>query len=106
MSGIEGAASAMAQQMQNLAEAAQGDQSTQKAQGNDFGEALKHSIDRVDALKQQAHASGKAYEAGEPGVSLDRVMVDMSRADVATNFGVQTRNSVVGAYKDIVNMQI
>ncbi len=107
MSGIESAASAMVQHMQGMADAAQTGETRQaNADGTDFGEALKHSIDRIDALKHQAEASGAAYESGEAGMSLDRVMVDMSRADIATNFGVQTRNSIVSAYKDIVNMQI
>lgn len=71
-----------------------------------FAEALTHSIDQINALKTDAMNAGKAYESGAPGVGLNNVMVDMAKADVATNMGIQVRNRVVNAYKDIMNMQV
>lgn len=71
-----------------------------------FAEALTDSIDRIDALKTDAMNAGKAYESGAPGVGLNDVMVDMAKADVATNMGIQVRNRVVSAYRDIMNMQV
>lgn len=79
---------------------------TSRAQGGSFAEALTQSIDRIDALKDNAVASGQAYESGEPGVAINDVMVNMAKADVATNMGIQVRNRVVNAYQDIMNMQV
>lgn len=96
------------QQMQAAAGQAAG-QTTSAADnsgGGSFAEALIHSIDRIDALKSDAMAAGKAYESGVPGVGLNDVMVDMAKADVATTMGIQVRNRVVNAYRDIMNMPV
>ena len=65
-----------------------------------------HSIDKIDALKQTAVAQGQAFERGEPGIGINDVVVDMEKAGLAMEMGVQVRNRVVSAYKDIMNMQV
>jgi flagellar hook-basal body complex protein FliE len=94
------------QQLQAAATQASGQGDAKNANKPDFGEALMHSIDRIDALKQTAISAGHTYELGTPGVSLNEVMVDIARADIATSMGIQARNRVVNAYKDIMNMQV
>jgi flagellar hook-basal body complex protein FliE len=71
-----------------------------------FAAALVHAIDRIDALKQTAIADGHAYERGEPGIGLNDVMVAMQKAEIGLQMGIQMRNRVVNAYKDIMNMQV
>ncbi|RJS95149.1 flagellar hook-basal body complex protein FliE [Salinisphaera sp. Q1T1-3] len=103
------AMSGLLQQLQAAAgQAGQTDASAAQSAGGtpNFAEALTHSIDRIDALKTQAVESGRAYESGQPGVGLNDVMVNMAKADVATNMGIQVRNRVVSAYQDIMNMQV
>lgn len=75
-------------------------------QGPSFADALMHSIDRIDALKQTAITKGHAFERGVPGIGINDVMVDMEKAGVAFEMGVQVRNRVINAYKDIMNMQV
>ncbi|WP_048308463.1 flagellar hook-basal body complex protein FliE [Halomonas sp. PR-M31] len=98
-------------QMQSLAtqasgQAAKGQQlSTLVGQGGFAGE-LQSSIQRINRLQQTANAKLNAFQAGEPGVSLNDVMVDMQKASVGFQMGVQVRNRLVTTYKDIMNMQV
>ncbi|MBB3140374.1 flagellar hook-basal body complex protein FliE [Halomonas organivorans] len=103
-------ASALAQ-MQSLATQAGGDaasgQRVDTAVGNGgFAGELQASIQRINDLKLQAGDSMRAFQSGEPGVELDDVMVDMQKASVASEMGIQVRNRLVTAYKDVMNMQV
>ena len=99
------------QQMQSLAaEAAGGSGKTRQldaavGQGN-FAEELHTSIERINQLQQTAKAKGVALQSGVEGVSLNEVMVDMQKASVAFEMGVQVRNRLITAYKEIMNMQV
>ncbi|ATJ84663.1 flagellar hook-basal body complex protein FliE [Halomonas beimenensis] len=103
-------ASALAQ-MQSLATQAGGDATqgqrldTTVGEGGFVGE-LQASVQRINALKLQADAKAQAFQAGAPGVELNDVMVDMQKASVATEMGIQVRNRLVTAYKDVMNMQV
>ncbi|MCK2127335.1 flagellar hook-basal body complex protein FliE [Thauera aromatica] len=71
-----------------------------------FADELAASIDRINRLQQQAGAKGLAFQSGAPGVELDDLMVDMQKASLAFQMGVQVRNRLVSAYRDIMNMQV
>ena len=58
----------------------------------------------ISCSKRLKH--GASFQAGDPNVALNDVMVDMQKADVAFQMGVQVRNRLVGAYKEIMNMQV
>ena len=102
--------SAMAQ-MQSLATQAAGTQhkgqhlSTAVGQGG-FANELQASIQRINRLQQTASAKATAFQSGDPDVALNDVMVDMQKASVAFQMGVQVRNRLVTAYKDVMNMQV
>ncbi|WP_353214476.1 flagellar hook-basal body complex protein FliE [Salinisphaera hydrothermalis] len=109
MSISAGGMGPLLQQMQAAAAQARNtgnDKAAASAGQPSFADALVHSIDKINALKSDAMNAGKAYENGVPGVGLNNVMVDMAKADVATNMGIQVRNRVVSAYKEIMNMQV
>lgn len=105
------------QQMQSLANQASTTQSianqagrgqqlaTSVGQGG-FADALQSSIRKINQLKQDSDASVKAFQAGDPGVALNDVMVDMQKASIGFQMGVQVRNRLVTAYKDVMNMQV
>ena len=71
-----------------------------------FSNALVAAIDKIDSMKQSAVAQGHAFERGDAGVGINDVMVDMQKAGLAFEMGVQVRNRVVNAYKEIMNMQV
>lgn len=98
------------QQMQGLAtQAAQpikGEHiATAVGQGS-FGSELQASIQRINRLQQAANAKATAFQAGEPNVELNDVMVDMQKASVAFQMGLQVRNRLMTAYRDVMNMQV
>ncbi|RUR29180.1 flagellar hook-basal body complex protein FliE [Vreelandella nanhaiensis] len=99
------------QQMQGLATqaAAQplkgGHVATAVGQGS-FGSELQASIQRINRLQKAADAKAMAFQSGEPNVALNDVMVDMQKASVAFQMGLQVRNRLVTAYRDVMNMQV
>ncbi|SDJ35182.1 flagellar hook-basal body complex protein FliE [Billgrantia gudaonensis] len=105
--GIESALS----QMQSLASQAAGQSdkgqhvTTSVGQGG-FADELQASIRRVNELQQTANSQAEAFQAGDPGVELNDVMVDLQKASVAFEMGKQVRSRLVTAYKDIMNMQV
>lgn len=71
-----------------------------------FAAELRASIHRINELQQTANSKSIALQSGAPGVELADVMVDMQKASVAFQMGVQVRNRLLTAYKDVMNMQV
>lgn len=71
-----------------------------------FPDALHSAVHRINELQQHSAAQGRAFQAGDPGVELHQVMMDSQKASIAFEMGVQLRNRLVGAYKEIMNMQV
>lgn len=99
---------ATVQQLANVASQVNG-QPQQVAKGpvhGSFSSELQASIRRINELQQTAEVQANAFQAGDPKVALNDVMVDMQKADIALQMGVQVRNRLIGAYKEIMNMQV
>ena len=73
---------------------------------NNFTNELKTALDNISQLQMQANHSAKAFEMGEPNVSLNEVMVNMQKSSVSLQFGIQVRNKLVSAYQEIMNMNV
>jgi flagellar hook-basal body complex protein FliE len=71
-----------------------------------FAGELRESIERINALKVDAAEKSKAFQAGDPSISLNDLMIDTQKASVATQFGIQMRNRLLTAYKEIMRMQV
>ncbi|MCS2610249.1 flagellar hook-basal body complex protein FliE [Halomonas dongshanensis] len=71
-----------------------------------FGGELAASIRRINQLQQASNAKATAFQAGDPSVELNDLMVDMQKASVAFQMGLQVRNRLVTAYRDVMNMQV
>ena len=65
-------------------------------------------VDRQDqrATRPSAVGEAQAFEVGAPNVSLNDVMVDMQKANVGFQFGLQVRNKLVSAYNDIMQISV
>lgn len=72
----------------------------------DFAAALVASINKIDEMQDAAGAQAKAFERGEPGISISNVMIDLQKSSLAFNMGLQVRNRLVMAYKSVMNMQV
>jgi flagellar hook-basal body complex protein FliE len=71
-----------------------------------FGELLKSSLDKISDNQTKAVSEAHAFEIGAPNVSLNDVMVDMQKANVGFQFGLQVRNKLVTAYNDIMQISV
>jgi flagellar hook-basal body complex protein FliE len=76
------------------------------ASAGSFADALKSSLDSISASQARAGNESQAFEVGAPNVSLNDVMVDGQKANVAFQFGLQVRNRLVSAYTDIMNIAV
>ena len=73
---------------------------------SDFSSLLKSSVQAVNATQQQAQTTANAWERGDSEVSLTQVMVSLQKASLSFQTMVQVRNKLVGAYQEIMNMQV
>jgi flagellar hook-basal body complex protein FliE len=72
--------------------------------GGGFAAELKRSIDNISGSQNKAYAQAEDFEMGKPGIALNDVMVDLQKANVAFQTGLQVRNRLVSAYQEIMNM--
>ena len=71
-----------------------------------FGDMFSTAINKVNDTQQTSAALAKAYEQGDPGVTLTQVMVASQKASVSFQAVMEVRNKLVEAYQDIMNMPI
>jgi flagellar hook-basal body complex protein FliE len=105
------ALSSALQQMQAMAAQAAGDanpaaQQSGAATPTSFAAAMKASLDKISSDQQTAVGESKAFELGSSNVSLNDVMVDMQKAGIGFQFGLQVRNKLVSAYNEIMQTPV
>jgi flagellar hook-basal body complex protein FliE len=71
-----------------------------------FADLLKASLDQVNAAQQEATQLQRAFDANDPNVNLQEVMVSLAKANLSFQTMVQVRNRLVTAYQEIMNMQV
>jgi flagellar hook-basal body complex protein FliE len=71
-----------------------------------FSDALKASLDQLNASQVSADQLGKKFVQGDNSVGLSDVMIAMQKASISFQATIQVRNKLVTAYHDIMNMQI
>lgn len=71
-----------------------------------FSDMLVDAVNNVADTQRQAGSLAKAFEVGDPNVSLTQVMVASEKASVSFQAMTQVRNKLVEAYKDVMNMPI
>jgi flagellar hook-basal body complex protein FliE len=81
---------------QNVAEPASG--------SGGFAAELRRSLDGISDSQTRAYGQAEAIEMGKPGVALNDVMVDMQKANVAFQTGLQVRNRLVAAYQEVMSL--
>lgn len=71
-----------------------------------FSETLRGAIEGVNDAQHKAGALSRAFELGEPGADLAKVMVAAQQSQVAFRATVEVRNRLVQAYQDVMNMPL
>ena len=70
----------------------------------DFQKILSDSISEVDRLSKEADQSVQEMALGK--VDIHEAMIAMEKANVAFRLMVQVRNKMIGAYEEIMRMQV
>jgi flagellar hook-basal body complex protein FliE len=73
--------------------------------GEGFANVLSHAIETVGGLGQQAGEAVEHFLSGD-GEDLHTAVLATTRAELAFDMLLQTRNKVVSAYQEIMRMQI
>lgn len=71
-----------------------------------FGATLRGALEGVNAAQQRSGELTRAFELGEPGADLAKVMVAAQQSQVAFRATVEVRNRLVQAYQDVMNMPL
>jgi len=77
---------------------------TDAAPAGGFAGELRRSLDEISGAQTRAYGQAEAFEMGKPGVALNDVMVDLQKANVAFQTGLQVRNRLVAAYQEVMNL--
>lgn len=95
-------------QMRAMASAAQGTPQIPEGNstGSDFSSMLMKSINSVNDVQKEAGRLGDAFVMGDPSVSLAEVMIAKQKSGIAFEATLQVRNKLLGAYKEIMAMQV
>ncbi len=72
----------------------------------EFNTLLKESIQSVNQRAETAAELAKAFELGDPNVSLSQVSIEIQKARIAYEALSQVRNKVISAYQEIMNMPV
>lgn len=78
--------------------------SVESTQAGGFAGELQRTLDRINGMQQKAYGQAEAFELGKPGVALNDVMVDLQKANVAFQTGLQVRNRLVAAYQEVMSL--
>ena len=70
----------------------------------DFQKILRDSIGEVDRLTKEADQSMQEMALGK--MDIHEAMIAMEKANIAFRLMVQVRNKVIGAYEEIMRMQV
>lgn len=71
-----------------------------------FGRVMEAALDRVSLTQSKAVDLQNKFQLGDANTDLASVMLASSRASVEFKGLVETRNRMVRAYQDIMNMPL
>jgi flagellar hook-basal body complex protein FliE len=76
------------------------------ANGVGFAETLQRTLRTVNDTQLESRRLATAFEMGEPGVDMVKVMLAQQESRVAFQAVAEVRNRMVQAYQDVLNMPI
>lgn len=71
-----------------------------------FQDLLQTQIEKVNNVQQTASDLAERYVMGDQEVTLAQAMIAQQKSSVYTQFTIETRNQLVKAYNDIMNMSV
>ncbi|MEP7353491.1 MAG: flagellar hook-basal body complex protein FliE [Acidobacteriota bacterium] len=73
--------------------------------GAAFQAAFTEAVGKVESFQQNASASVDRFLSGE-GEELHQVALSAQRAELSFDLLLQVRNKVIGAYEEVMRMQV
>lgn len=70
-----------------------------------FGGAIKDAIESIDSTQKQADSEVAKAVTGE-STDIHKTIIALQTADLKFQLGLQVRNKLVGAYEEIMRMQV
>ena len=76
-----------------------------EATGGSFGDVVKGAVEALDKTQKGAeHEIAQAVTGETP--DLHRTLIALQTADLSFQLGLQVRNKLIGAYEEIMRMQV
>ncbi len=90
---------------QGISSLATDDASIQSAGGENFGAMIKNAVESIDNTQKSAEAGIQKAVTGE-SPDIHKTIIEMQTADLKFQLGLQVRNKVIGAYEEVMRMQV
>jgi len=71
-----------------------------------FSQLLRQAVNSVNEVQQNSNHLASEFERGTPGVDLPDVMIAVQKANITFQAMTQVRNKLVGAYQEVMGMQV
>ena len=76
-----------------------------KSSGGTFGSLVKDAIESLDATQKGADQEISKAVTGE-STDLHKTIISLQSADLKFQLGLQVRNKLIGAYEEVMRMQV
>lgn len=84
---------------------ATGKQIGKNTSGEGFGSMMKDAVESIDGANKAAEQEVMKSVSGE-STDLHKTIIALQTADLKLQLGLQVRNKLVGAYEEIMRMQV
>lgn len=71
-----------------------------------FGDHLVSAVNQINTTRVESAKKMEDFTLGKADISLNDVMVDMQKASLSLQMGIQVRNKLVAAYQEIMSMPV
>jgi len=76
-----------------------------QASGDEFGSIIKNAVESIDNTQKSAEQEISKAVTGE-SPDLHKTIIQLQTADLKFQLGLQVRNKLIGAYEEIMRMQV
>jgi len=73
--------------------------------GDEFGSLVKSAVESIDKTQKSAEQEISKAVTGE-SPDLHKTIIQLQTADLKFQLGLQVRNKLIGAYEEIMRMQV
>ncbi|GHB90544.1 flagellar hook-basal body complex protein FliE [Providencia stuartii] len=71
-----------------------------------FADHLVSAVNQINTVRNQSAKQIEDFTLGKSNVSLNDVMVDMQKASLSLQMGIQVRNKLVAAYQEVMSIPV